>query len=158
MKYTLKQTAILLVSALMLTTFSCDKKVSGPSTTELMVKASWKFSKATAGGADVSSLVTACIKDNVLTFAIATPANTGNLNEGPTKCNAADAQQVEFTWVYDESFRKVNITSVGGGAVAVLPGAGSEFSLIRVTETELVLSQTVSLFGTTQLVEVTLVH
>ncbi len=158
MKYTLKQTAILLVSALMLTTFSCNKEVSGPSTTELMVKASWKFSKATASGIDVSSLVTACIKDNVLTFNIASPSNTGNLNEGATKCNAADAQQVEFTWVYDDSFRKVNITSVDGASVPVLPGGGTEFTVVRVSETELVLSQSVVFAGTTQLVEATLVH
>jgi hypothetical protein len=159
MNYTLKLTGFFLAGALMLTSFSCSKKTSsGPSTTELIAKSPWKFSKATANGVNISSLVTACIQDNLLTFNIATPANTGNLNEGATKCNAADAQQVDFNWSYDESFRKINITSAGGGAVPILPGGSNEFSLISVSETELVLSQTITYLGITQLVEATLVH
>ena len=143
---------------MLFTGISCKKESKGPTTVELITKATWKFNKATASGIDVSSLVNACIKDNLLNFIASSPLNTGNLNEGTTKCNPADAQQVDFTWTYDDSFRKINITSVGGGAVPILPGGSNEFSLVRVSETELVLSQSITYMGTTQLVEVTLIH
>ncbi len=149
---------LLIIAALVLTAgFSGCKKdetPAAPTTIDLMVKAPWKFSKALSGGIDVSGLVTACIKDNLLQFNAATPANTGTVDEGPTKCNAADPQISNFTWALDPAFNLVTIT----GNAAILPGAANTFTLVRVTDTELVISQNVTLFGTTQMVEATLVH
>jgi hypothetical protein len=138
---------------------SCGKdSTNGPSTMELITSSPWKFSRATANGLDVSAFVDQCIKDNLLTFTVATPNNTGNMNEGASKCNAADPQQVEFTWTFDESFQKMAITSVGGGAIPLLPGGGNEFTLVSVNQTQMVLSQTVTFAGTSQAVQVVLVH
>ncbi|MCU0403129.1 MAG: hypothetical protein MUE99_01160 [Chitinophagaceae bacterium] len=150
---------LFLLSATTFFLFSCQKDSSDSMTTvELIADGPWKFSKATASGVDVSALVQPCIKDNLLNFFVGSPSNTGNLNEGPTKCNAADQQQVEFTWTYDASFQKIAITSVGGGTIPILPGGSNEFTLVSVDELQMVLSQTVTFSGTAQLVQVTLVH
>lgn len=126
-------------------------------TTEQMISAkTWKFSKATASGTDISSLIQACYKDNSLSFTKASPQNTGLLNEGSTKCNAADPQERSFTWVYDASFQKIIITGTGG-AIAILPGGSNELTLVRISATEMVVSQNVTFAGSIQLVEVTLV-
>lgn len=135
----------------------CTKSSDDEPTTEEKIAAiTWKFSKATTSGTDVSSFIQACYKDNTLRFTKASPQNTGLLNEGGTKCNAADPQERTFTWVYDDSFQKLTVTGTGG-AVAILPGGSNEFTLVRVSATELVLSQNVTLLGSTQLVEVTLI-
>jgi len=136
---------------------SCNKD-SGPSTAELIIKAPWKFSKAMAGSVDVSALIQSCVKDNLVTFKGGTSTNTGNLNEGATKCNASDPQQIDFTWTYDATFNKITITGVGGTTITILPGGSNEFMLIKVDETEMVLQQTVTFSGTTQTVQVTLIH
>jgi hypothetical protein len=151
-------TLVLVCGIFLIASCGKDSTDGGDTTVELMVRAPWKFSKATASGVDVSALVTACIKDNLLTFSSSNAgSNTGKLNEGATKCNAPDPQEVDFTWVYDASFKKITITGTSGN-VPILPGGSNEFTLVRVTEIELVMSQNVSFSGTTQLVEVTMVH
>lgn len=137
---------------------SCTKSVDSktPTKEELISSKTWKFSKATANSTDISALIQACYKDNTLGFTKASPQNTGILNEGATKCNAADPQERTFTWVYDASFQKITITGTTG-AITILPGGSNELTLVRVSETEMVVSQNVSFAGTTQLVEVTLV-
>jgi hypothetical protein len=136
----------------------CTKEASEtkPTTEELISAITWKFSKATASGTDISSLIQACFKDNTLRFTKASPQNTGLLNEGATKCNAADPQERGFTWVYDASFQKLTVTGTGG-AITILPGGSNEFTLVRVSSTEMVISQNVAFAGSTQLVEVTLI-
>jgi len=135
----------------------CNKSADDEPTNEEKIAAiTWKFSKATTSGTDVSSLVQACYKDNTLRFTKASPQNTGFLNEGGTKCNAADPQERTFTWIYDDSFQKLTVTGTGG-TVNILPGGSNEFTLVRVSATELVLSQNVTLLGSNQLVEVTLI-
>lgn len=135
----------------------CTKSADDEPTTEERIAAiTWKFSKATTSGTDVSSFVQACYKDNTIRFTKASPQNTGLLNEGGTKCNAADPQERSFTWIYDDSFQKLTVTGTGG-TVNILPGGSNEFTLVRVSATELVLSQNVTLLGSTQLVEVTLI-
>lgn len=155
-----KQLAVLALFGSIFVLTSCGKDTTGggDTTIDLMVSAPWKFSKATASGVDISALVTACIKDNLLTFSSSGGStNTGKLNEGATKCDAADPQEVNFTWVYDASFKKITITGTSG-TVPILPGGSNEFTLVSVTETELVMSQNVSFSGTTQLVVVTMIH
>ncbi len=158
MQFTPKLTVFMALIGFLFVMSSCEKDSASPSTVDLITKAPWKFSKATTGGIDVSAALTACVKDNLLTFNAGASVNTGNVNEGPTKCDPADPQQVDFNWLYDESFRKISVTSVGGGSVPILPGGSNEFTLVRVSETELVVSQSVTFFGVTQLVEATLVH
>lgn len=153
-----KITGLFILAALILTAgFSGCKKdetPAAPTTIDLMVKAPWKFSKALSGSIDVSGLVTPCIKDNLLQFNVASPANTGTVDEGPTKCNAADPQISNFTWVLDPAF---NIVTISGNA-AILPGSANTFTLVSVTDTEMVITQNITVFGTTQMVTATLVH
>jgi hypothetical protein len=131
-----------------------DNTPAAPTTIDLMVKAPWKLSKVLSGGTDVTNFVTACIKDNLLRFNVATPANTGSVDEGATKCNAADAQISNFTWELDPAFNRVTIT----GNAVILPGSANTFTLVRVNDTEMVISQNVVFFGVTQTAEATLVH
>jgi hypothetical protein len=148
---------ILIAAIIMTAGFSGCKKdetPAPPTSSDLMAKAPWKLSKVLSGGIDVSGLVTACIKDNLLQFNIATPANTGTVDEGATKCNAADAQVSNFTWVLDPAF---NLVTISGNA-AILPGAANTFTLVSVNDTEMVITQNVVFFGVTQMVEATLVH
>ena len=116
----------------------------------------WKFSKAISGGVDVSSLVEVCMKDNLITMNDASPTKTGNVNEGAIKCNASDPQQVAFTWTYNGSTKLLTIISTGG--VRILPGGSNVFTLVSITETQMVLSQNIVFMGSTQLAQATFVH
>jgi hypothetical protein len=139
---------------------SCEKDDNTPAPkTEAQLIGSgmaWKFSKATSGGVDVSSLVEVCMKDNLITMNDASPTKTGNVNEGATKCNASDPQQVDFTWTYDGSTKLMTISSTGG--VRILPGGSNVFTLVSVTETQMVLSQNITFMGSTQLAQATFIH
>jgi hypothetical protein len=159
MRFTSHPTAILLsLLFILLTTSSCSKEEdNGNSTITLITRGPWKFSKATASGVDVSGLIESCIKDNILIFQSGTPQNTGSLNEGATRCNPTDPQMIDFFWEYDASFRKITITGVGGSAVPILPGGSNEFNIVRISQTEMVLTQNVSFSGTSQLIEVILI-
>jgi hypothetical protein len=138
---------------------SCDKGTKEPTTEELLMKLPWKFSKATANTTDVSAFVTPCNKDNLITFLTGSAGvKTGKLNEGATKCNATDPDNIDFVWTYDANFNKLKITPPTGTTLPLLPGGSNEFTLVRISVTELVLSQNITFLGTTQLVEVTLVH
>lgn len=158
MRFTSYPSVVLLSLFLVFSMSYCSKEEdSGNSTITLITKGPWKFSKATAGSIDVSGLIENCIKDNTLIFQSGTPQNPGTLNEGATRCNPSDPQMIDFVWEYDASFRKISITGVGGGNVPILPGGSNEFNLVRISQTEMVLSQNVTFSGTTQLIEVTLI-
>jgi hypothetical protein len=139
----------------------CDKKNDNlPAKTEAQLIGSgtiWKFSKATAGGVDVSGFVDDCLKDNLITMFDASPTKNGVMNEGPSRCNPADPQQVDFTWTYDNSTKLLTIVS--GGSVPILPGGSNVFTLVSVSETQMVLSQNVTIApGSTQIVQATFIH
>lgn len=138
----------------------CDKESDAPvAKTEAQLIGSgkaWKFSKATSGGVDVSALVDACLKDNLITMNDASPTKTGNLNEGALKCNASDPQQVDFTWTFDGGTKLLTISSAGG--VPILPGGSNVFTLVSVSETQMVLAQNITYMGSTQMAQATLIH
>ncbi|MBS1920258.1 MAG: lipocalin family protein [Bacteroidetes bacterium] len=145
---------IFVVSFLLATMFQACKKSSSSSTpsktkTDLLTQASWKFSTATVGGADVSSLLQSCQKDNILTFQ---SNGNGSLDEGPTKCNSGDPQTNPFTWTFQSSETMIHVSAV------LFTGGSSDFTLVSLTETQLVLSQNITLGGTTQNAVVTFIH
>jgi hypothetical protein len=121
---------------LSLTFFSCNKNDSpGPTNTDHITNSPWKFDKATSGGADVSSFVNACYKDNTMIF----QANgNGSLDEGATKCNAGDPQTTNFTWNFTNNGSTLNVT---GGIFA---GQSGSFTVITLNETQMVLQGTIS--------------
>ena len=114
---------------------SCQKDDNTPAPktkTQLLTQATWKFKLATANGSDISSQLQACQKDNILTFLV---AGTGTVDEGPAKCNASDPQTNPFTWNFASSETMLHISTV------LFTGGSSDFTLVSLTETELVVSQ-----------------
>jgi Lipocalin-like domain len=133
---------------------SCDKKTVDPPTsktkTELLTTGTWKFSTATVGGADASSAIEACKKDNILTFV---SNGTGSLDEGTTKCNSGDAQTNPFTWAFQSNETVIYVSTT------LFTGGSNTFNVVSITETQLVVSQNVTIApGITQNAVVTFIH
>ena len=106
--------------------------------TQLLTQSSWKFKTAFAGSSDISSSIQTCQKDNVLTFAVAL---SGTLDEGGTKCNAADPQTNPFTWTFKSSETILFISTT------LFTGGSSTFTLVSLDENELVVSQVITPIG-----------
>lgn len=135
---------ILFLSFLCLT--ACSKSGSKKSKTELISSTTWKFSQAgldnngdgTIDVAAPSSLVEACLTDNIVTFK---SDKTGVVDEGATKCASTDPQTSAFTWVLsaDES----TITFSG----ALVAGIGGDAKIIEVSDSRFVLSKSLTVTG-----------
>lgn len=145
-------TSFLSLTAFLFVFTSCNKNDDTPAVktkTELISQGSWRFSSATVSGSDVSAFLQACQKDNILTF----NANlSGNVDEGSTKCNGADPQNVPFTWFFSSGETILNIST------ALFSGGSSVFTLVSLSATQLVLSQQITVGGTPQTAVVTFVH
>ena len=132
---------------------SCGKDYTTPAPktkTQLLSQNTWKFKTAFAGTTDISSSIQACQKDNVLTFAVAL---TGTADEGATKCNSGDPQSNPFTWNFQSSETILFISAT------LFSGGSSTFTLVSLSETELVVSQTITPpVGPSFLAVVTFVH
>jgi hypothetical protein len=143
--------AILVTFSLLVFT-GCSKDDPAPpakTKTELVSTSTWKFSAATVGGTDVSGFLQACQKDNIITFAA---AGTGTLDEGPLKCNGSDPQTSPFTWNFLSSETQLFVSAT------LFTGGSSTFTIVSLTATQLVLSQNITVSGTTQNAVVTFIH
>jgi len=145
--------AIFVLTAFTVVFVSCKKSNdgNGKTKTELLTQASWKFDKATASGfGDISSQLPSCKKDDIITFS---SNNTGVADEGATKCNTGDPQATNFNWNFLSNETVLHLS------VVLFSGGSSDFNIVSLTETNLVLSQVmnVSPFGNTT-VEVTFKH
>ncbi len=132
---------------------SCQKEDDTPlpkTKTVLISQASWKFSNAMVGTSDVSAFLQACQKDNILTFAAS--GGTGNVDEGPTKCNGGDPQTNPFTWNFQSNETELFISAT------LFTGGSSTFTLVSLTETQLIVSQVITVGGTPQTAIVTFIH
>jgi hypothetical protein len=130
----------------------CSKDDDNPTpktNTELLTMSTWKFSDAKVGGNSIAAFLETCQKDNILTFLA---AGTGTAAEGATKCNAADPDSSPFNWNFltNETVLFVSTPFFTGGSTT--------FTIVSLTETQLVLSQTITLSGIPQTAEVTFVH
>lgn len=126
----------------------CQKDDSSPSTpktkTELITSSSWKYNDAkidtdnngTGDQAIPAGFIESCQTDNKITFS---SNGSGNVDEGPTKCDAADPQTFPFTWSFTSNETMINFSS------ALFAGIGGDFKVVSLTETELVISQQVSI-------------
>ncbi|WP_276499961.1 lipocalin family protein [Terrimonas pollutisoli] len=145
--------AVVLFSALQILNTSCskddDEPAAGKTKTELLVKGSWKFSDAKVGGTSVSAFLQTCQKDNIATFAA---AGTGTADEGATKCDPADPQTNSFTWNFQTNETILFIST------PLFTGGSSSFTIVSLTETELVVSQNMTISGSTQNVVITFIH
>lgn len=148
-----KQLAILLTSlCLALFIFPACRKDEDPkqkTKTELLTQSSWRFGAATVGGTDVSGFLQACQKDNTMIFLA---AGTGTLNEGPMKCNGSDPQTTPFTWSFSSGETLLNISAT------LFTGGSNTFTIVALNETQLVLSQIITVGGSPQNVVVTFLH
>lgn len=96
MKSPILKISVILILFAMVAIQACKKSSSSSkSKTELLTQTSWKFSAATVNGNDASNYIDACQKDNIYTFV---SNGSGNVDEGPTKCNSGDPQTIPFTW------------------------------------------------------------
>ena len=144
-KYT--QLSLFYMVMLSLFVLSCNK--DKPSKTELITKTSWKFSKATVGGADVTALLEACQKDNVAVFI---SGGTGTVDEGAMKCTASDPQVVAFTWSFQSNETTLSLSAT------LFTGGSNLYNIVNLTESELTVSQDVTISGNTQNAIFTFVH
>jgi hypothetical protein len=141
---------LIILSAAVIFFTNCKKDSNNTKTkTDFLVQGSWKFDNATVSGTDVSSTIQPCQKDNTITFAL---GGNGTLNEGATKCNAADSQSRAFTWslTANETLLHVNDTLFTGGS--------SDFNVVTLDDNQLVLSQNINILGTLQPAVVTFKH
>jgi hypothetical protein len=143
---------IIVITVLFFSFASCKKDdAPAPKTkTELLTASTWRFSGATVGGADASAFIQPCQKDNTITFITAGMA--GTLDEGALKCNMADPQTRPFTWSFNSGETQLNISTT------LFTGGSSAFTLVSLSETQLVVSQNITISGTTQNAVVTFVH
>jgi len=117
---------------------SCDKdgdNTPAKTKTELMTNGTWKFQSATAAGFDISSAPQlACFIDNTITFSSVT---AGNISEGAVICAPSTAGN--FTWGFANGETEIQFSA------PLIPGSSSTFTIVSLTETNLVLSQSVNL-------------
>ena len=109
----------------------------------------WKFSNAKVENTDVSALIQTCQKDNLLTFS---PNFTGILDEGATKCNPGDPQSNPFTWSLANNETLLHVSTV------FFTGGNSVFTIVALTDAQLVLSQAITVSGTLQTAVITFIH
>jgi hypothetical protein len=147
-----KQILILFCTVASLTIIAGCEKEEAPqpkTKTDLISTGTWKFSTATVSGADVSAFLNTCQKDNILTFSA---GGSGTLDEGASKCNAGDPQSNPFTWNFASNETVLHVSTV------LFTGGSSDFNIVALSETQLVLSQNITVSGSSQNAVVTFVH
>ena len=132
----LKSTTLILM-LVSLSFFACKKSsTSSPKTkTELITQNSWRFDHASAAGiGDVSSSIPDCYKDNVTVFAT---GGTGTISEGANVCSPSTAGS--FTWEFQSNETVLHLSA------ALFSGGTGDFNLESLTETNLEVSQTMTI-------------
>jgi hypothetical protein len=128
-----------------------DNNPAPKTKTELLTQTSWKFDKATAGlYGDVTAYIDACYKDNIFTFQ---SSGNGNVNEAVVVCTPSTAGN--FTWSFQSGETVLSVSAT------LLPTGSNNFNIITLNETNMVLTQNVTLpapINQTVLVEFTLKH
>lgn len=121
-----------------------DSSQPDPKTkTELITSSTWKYNDAKVdqdndgkGDADIPpGFVEACQLDNTLTFS---SNGQGTVGEGATKCDPADPDTYPFTWSFASNETVINFSS------PVFAGIGGDFKIVSLSETELIISQSVA--------------
>ena len=143
----MKVLSLLSILSAVLILGSCQKDDSTDSIpkskTELITLKAWKYNDAkidtdnngTGDQAIPAGVIESCQSDNNITFAT---SGTGTVDEGPTKCDAADPQSSPFTWSFTSNETMISFSS------PLFSGFGGDFKIISLTESELVISQLVS--------------
>jgi len=103
--------------------------------TELISTGTWKFEKAMAGTIDISAQpALACYIDNTMTFS----SNlTGTISEGTTVCTSPAPST--FVWAFQTNETILHLDFI------LFTGGSPDFTIVSLTETNLVLSQTMTI-------------
>jgi len=102
---------------------------------ELLAQSTWKLSTAVAAGfGDITSQVPACYKDNIYTFV---SDGSGTINESTNVCSPTTAGP--FTWSLLNNETTLHLSAT------IFTGGSSDFTLTSLTETNLVISQVVTI-------------
>jgi hypothetical protein len=145
-------TAALGLLAIALIINGCSKSSSSTpakTNTDLLAQGNWKIKTVFVNNVDYTSSVPSCVKDNIVTFM----ANgTGNWDEGPTKCNSTDPQTNPFTWAWQSNGTILHIST------PLFTGGSGDFTLVSLNDTQLVVSQNVTISGTSQPAVITFIH
>jgi hypothetical protein len=136
---------------------ACHKSDKKPSNTSLVTSTTWKYSDAgidqdNNGTKDFSlppGTLQSCDLDNTITFK---SDGTGVVDEGATKCDAADPQTIPFTWNFTNNETTINFST------AVIAGIGGEAKIIELSSNKLTLSKQVNYSGVLVTVIVFLTH
>ena len=128
----LKTTVFLGILCLVLA--SCKKSGHVKTKTELITQSSWKFDHATSSGVDISSQIPACYQDNVVAFV---SNGTGTVDESTNVCSPSNAGS--FTWSFQSNETMLHLSTT------LFSGGSGDFTIVSLTETNLVVSQTVIL-------------
>lgn len=126
------------VLAILLITGCGKDKEAAPAKTklELITSASWKFQSANSSllGDISANPLLACYVDNVMAFAT---NYTGTISEGTIVCSPASPST--FTWSFQssEAILRLSFTLFTGGS--------PDFNIVSLNETNLVLSQQVTI-------------
>lgn len=110
-----------------------DNPAPAPTKTQLISQGSWKFDHATSSGFDISSQVNACFKDNIATF---TSSGNMTLDESTIVCSPSYAGS--YTWAFQTNETILHLSA------AIFTGGSSDFTLVSLDGTNMVLSQTMT--------------
>jgi hypothetical protein len=133
--------------------FACKKSTysntNPPKTkTDLITASLWRFDNAKLAGVDVSGYFNDCQKDNTVTFV---SNGTGSVDEGPTKCHAADPQTTPFNWAFQNNETTIHTST------PLFPGTG-DFTIGALTDTQLSVSRDTLILGMTQTFTINFKH
>ncbi len=135
-------------SALLVLAASCSKNDSTPEDkTKVITTGTWKYDRSgmdfNLDGVAESDLppgyLQSCDTDNLLTF---NADSTGVVDEGLTKCDAADPQTVNFTWSFNADKTVINFPT------AVISNVSGDVTVKKLTSTELDLQKQMTYMGT----------
>ena len=114
---------------------ACKKSAHVKTNTELLTQSSWKFDHATAQGfGDISAQIPSCYKDNIVVFA---SNGTGNVDEATNVCSPSTAGS--FTWNFQTNETVLHLSTI------LFSGGSTDFTIVSLNETNLVISQNVIL-------------
>jgi Lipocalin-like domain len=100
--------------------------------TQLITSGAWSFDKAFQGTVDISAQVPICYKDNIVSFTSSTNGTVLN----PVLCTP-DTTPATFTWTFQSGETVLNLSA------ALFPGGNTNFNIVTLSETSLVISQDV---------------
>jgi Lipocalin-like domain len=131
-----------------------DTADTGTTTEQLLEAGKWKFSAAKINGLDAAPLLQGCQKDNLISFYNTPIVKTGDIDEGGTKCSSSDPQTRTFSWAVAN-----NVLTIESSA-PIFAGGSNKFTLVKVSATELVISQgmAINIGSDPQVVEITFIH